>query len=101
MILEVLYEFGIGVIEFVPGKVNFCGAMAIDAPAHAEVCELAHLIHFLDGSMTGLTLHLPYPYVLRMIEVSQIREVMDLYPLDGMSGAGVSVAIRIEACIAI
>ena len=113
VVAQVFYEFGIDVIEFVAvhaacavaaaaaREVNFCGAVAIDAPAHTEVGVLADLVHLLDGSVAGLALHLPYPDVLRVVEVSEIGEVMDLHPFDGMAGMGVFVAIRVIACIAI
>ena len=116
MVLQVFYEFGIGVVEFVAmavggsvagvagvagWEVDFSGAVAIDAPAHAEVGELAYFVHFLDGSVAGLALQLPHPYVLRVVEIGEIGEVMDLYPFNGTAGMGVFVAIRVIACIAI
>ena len=111
VVLQVFYEPGVSVIEFVTvysacavaaaGEVHFCGAMAIDAPAHTEVGILADLVHLLDGSMAGLALHLPYPDVLGVVKVNEVGEVMDLYPFDGMAGMGVFVAIGIVSCIAI
>ena len=110
-VVQVFCEFRIAVIEFVAmhaartvaaaGKVNFRGAMAVDAPAHTEVGELADLIHRLDRPVAGLALHLPYPDVLRMVEVSEIGEVMDLYPFDGMAGTGIPAFIGVIAGVAV
>ena len=110
-VVQAFCEFRIAVIEFVAmhaaravaaaGKVNFRGAMAVDAPAHTEVGELADLVHLLDRPVAGLALHLPYPDVLRMVEVSEIGEVMDLYPFDGMPCPHVSPFLRVVSRIAV
>ena len=45
-------------------ELNFAFAVAVNTPAHAEVAELLHLVHFMNLAMAGLALHLTYRYVL-------------------------------------
>ena len=58
--IKFVSQLAIGAVR----KSDFRRAMTVDAPAHAEIGELFDLIHFLDGAVTGLALHLPHPYVL-------------------------------------
>ena len=58
-------------IEFVPmcaigsfGEIHLCRTVTVDTPAHAEIGKLFYLIHFLNRTMTGLTLHLADAHVL-------------------------------------
>jgi hypothetical protein len=74
---------------------NFGRAVAVDAPAHAEIGELFDLIHFLDRAMAGLALDFPYPYMLGVVEVDQVGQVMDLDPFDGMAWPGVFSFLRV------
>ena len=55
-------------------------AVTVDTPAHRQRSRLMHLIHFMNVAVALLTLHLPYFYVLGVIEINVIREVMDLCP---------------------
>ena len=62
------------------GKIDFCGPVTIDTPPHAQLGKLVYLIHLLNGAVTGLALHFPGMYVLRMAEKDVIRQVMNFYP---------------------
>jgi hypothetical protein len=105
---EVAGEFGVDAIEFIAayavrpfGEGDLGGAMAVDAPPHAQIGELFYLIHLLDGTMTGLALDVAYADMLRMIEIDQVGEVVDLDPFDGVTGFRISIAVRVVAAVAI
>src|SRR5687767_53040 len=80
-------ELLINAVEFVAFctiviEINFCIAMTIDTPAHAQLRKLFHFIHFRNISMTGLALNIACFYVLGMIEVNMVRQVVDPYPFN-------------------
>src|SRR5258705_9033714 len=106
MILYIVVKFFVNIIKFVAMalviiKLNVCCTMAIDTPSHAQVGKLFNLIHFLNFTMTGLTLNPANFYVLGMIEISQVRQVMNLYPFNWLTRLVVGFAGRIPAGILI
>src|ERR1700742_4184049 len=101
--MELLVDV-IELVAIVPGavgEIDFRRAVAVDAPAHAQVGELSDLVHLLDGAVAGLALHLPYPYMLGMVEIDKIGEVVDLDPFDGSAGARIFSLIRVIAGVAV
>ena len=105
---EVAGEFTVDAIEFIAvyaigafGEGDLGGSMAVDAPAHAQIGELFYFVHLLDGAMTGLTLDVAYADMLRVIEIDQVGEVVDLDPFDGVTGLRIPVAVRVVAGVAI
>src|SRR4051812_19763171 len=72
----------INAVEPVLFELNLCCTVTIDTPAHAEVCKLFHLVHFLDLSMAGMALYFFRFNVLCMAEENMVRKVMDLGPLN-------------------
>lgn len=63
--------------------------VTVDTPAHAQICKLIHLPHFVYFPMAGLALYLTHFYVLGVVEVYVIRQVMNLYPFYGTGLAGI------------
>src|SRR6478735_4065462 len=59
-------------------------AMAVQAPAHAERLVLVDLFHLIDPTMTTHAADAA-GHVGAVIEVSVVREVVDLDPLDGFA----------------
>ena len=57
-------------------------AVAIDAPAHGQSRILVHDFHILDRTVTSLALNSTYLGVLRVVEVSEVGQVVYTYPLD-------------------
>ena len=78
-------EFLIKAIETVASaiciEIYFGFPVTVDAPAHAQFGLLRDFIHFLDIAMTGLTLYISNPCVLRMIKINVIGKVMNFNPL--------------------
>lgn len=83
------------------GEVDFCGAVAVDAPAHAEGSELADLVHVLDGAVAGLALDFACADVLGMVEIDMIGEGVDADPLDGVAGLRVASLPGVVAGVAV
>jgi len=98
---QVLMEPLIDVIEFVAfvsgagRKVNPGCPVAVDTPAHAEIGELPDLVHLLDRAMTGLALNFSHLDVLGVIEIDEIRQIVDLNPFDRFAGPRVLSFCRI------
>ena len=57
-------------------------SVAIHAPPHGQRRELLHEFIFLNRSVTGLTLDSGNGNVLRVVEVSKIRQVVDAHPFN-------------------
>ena len=74
-----------GIICFVifVGKIDRRFIMAIDTPSHGEVFRLFNDMHILHFAMAGNTIYFTHGHMLHMIEVGEIRQVMDAYPPDG------------------
>ena len=107
-ILEIAEEGFVDGVEFVAvyavwpfGKVDFCGSVTVDTPAHAEGGELFDLVHLLDGAVTGLALYMADVDVLRMIEIDQVGKVVNPDPFDGMARFRIPVAVRVPASVAV
>ncbi|WP_431211533.1 cytochrome c oxidase subunit I [Puia sp. P3] len=83
------------------GEIDLCGPVAVDTPAHAQWCELADLVHLLNGSVTGLALDPAGVNVLGMAEKDVVGKIVDPYPFDGMSGLCVFSFIGVVAGVAI
>ena len=87
MIFYILMKFFINAVEliamaFIVAELNVCCTMAIDAPSHAQISKLLHLVHLLDLTVAGLTLHPAYLNMLGVVEINQVREAMDPYPFN-------------------
>jgi hypothetical protein len=59
-------------------------AVAIEAPFHALRLVLKYHPHLVDGTVAGIAAHTPI-YMDRMVEVGEIGNSMNLYPVDGGS----------------
>src|SRR5204863_3536890 len=55
------------------------GAVAAKAPAHGEGRRLLDAVHLLDGAVTALASD-PGDHVLAVVEVDEVRKVVDLGP---------------------
>jgi hypothetical protein len=83
-------ESFVNAIEFIPvsggiREINFCSAVTVNTPAHAEFCKLFHFVHLGYTAVAGLTLHLAYANMLGMVEIHVIGKIMDLNPFDGFA----------------
>jgi hypothetical protein len=96
---DVFVEFFINAVEFIIGELHLGIAMTIDAPAHAQVGKLVHLIHFGDITMARLALLLSNHHVLGVIKVNMIRQVMNALPFDRLTVPGILLLIGIPAGI--
>ena len=63
-------------------QVNLGLAVAINAPTHGELTVLVDLCHFFNGSVTGLALDTGYFVMLVVIEISEIRQIVNAHPFD-------------------
>jgi hypothetical protein len=61
------------------------GTMAIKAPLHAEGLRLVDHAHLIDGPVTAVTADATI-HVNSVVEISVIRQAMDLDPGNGLSG---------------
>jgi len=100
------FEFRIYVVKSVAmaggvGEVDFCGAVAVDAPAHAEGGELADLVHLLDRAVAGLALYFACTDVLGMVEIHVIGKIVDADPFNRVAGICVAPLFGVVAGIAV
>src|SRR5580698_10270995 len=58
-------------------------AVAIEAPAHAERLDHAHLLHLVDAPMAFGTTD-PAGHVNAVIEIDVVRKLVDPHPLHGL-----------------
>ena len=85
---DIVMEFLINTIEFIPGavaiiEIDLGFTMAVHAPSHAQLRELLHLIHFMNGTMAGLALYVSSADVLAMVEINVVGKVVNPFPGDG------------------
>ena len=83
--LDIIMELLVNAVKFIPGtvaviEINFCLAVTVHAPTHAQFSFLLYFIHFLDISMTGLAGYISYFNMLCMVEINVVWQVMNLYP---------------------
>lgn len=55
--------------------------MAVHAPTHGKIFLLAYALHRLHGSVTFLAFH-ARGNVRSMIEIHEVRQLMNLHPLN-------------------
>ena len=97
-------EFFVNAIKFISvsgriREIDFCSAVTVNTPAHAEFGELFHFVHFCNASMTGLALDFACADMLGMIEIYMIGQIMDLYPFDLFTGLCVFAGFGVIASI--
>src|SRR5690606_4605316 len=61
---------------------DFGLSVTVYTPPHGKRTMLSDNFHFLDRTMTSLAFDLSHYYVLRVIEISQIRKIVNPHPLD-------------------
>ena len=83
------------------GEIDPGRTVTVDAPTHAEVGKLFDFVHFLNRSMTGLTLHFPGTHMLYMTEINEIGQVVDLDPFYRLPRVRIGVLLGIPTRIAI
>src|SRR5205085_3922337 len=66
-------------------QVAFRVAVAVEAPPHRERRPLLHLRHLIDAAVAGDAAH-ALLHVDGMVEVGEVRELVDLVPDDGAIG---------------
>ena len=73
-----------GIICFVifVGKIDGCFIMAVYAPSHGQVFRLFNNMHVFYLPMAGNTFYLTNAYMLHVVEIGEIRQIMDAYPPD-------------------
>ena len=73
-----------GIICFVifVGKIDGRFIMAIDTPSHGQVFRLFNNMHVFYLPMAGNTFYLTNAYMLHVVEIGEIRQIMDAYPPD-------------------
>jgi len=101
LILEILVEFLVNAVKLVVSELNLGLAVTVDTPAHAEVGKLLHLAHFLDLTMTGLTILLANGYVLRVVEIYVVGQIVYTDPFNRLALSGVLLFCRIPTGIGI
>src|SRR5437660_364389 len=84
------------VVVMVACHLHRCSTVAVNAPTHRQFRVLAYYGHaVLNGAMACLTLQFAYYYVLRVIEISKIRQVVNTGPFHGLGVIAVSIFVRI------
>lgn len=78
--LEFVVHFSVITVGF---RFYFGLAVAIDAPSHGQFGILVHLIHGFNRTVARLAFYPTSSNVLSVIEISQIRQVVDAHPFDG------------------
>ena len=71
------------VVVFVTGGIHVGFPVTVDTPAHRQGRALLYHFHLLDLTVALLALHATHVYVLRVVEISQVWQVMHPYPLNG------------------
>src|SRR5690606_6827497 len=66
-------------------EINFGFSVTVDTPSHRQRLKLFHLVHFLNRTVTSLTLYITNIYVLRMVKVNVVGQVVHFYPFDWSS----------------
>ena len=66
---DIVVEFLVNAIELIALsavviELDLCLAVAVNAPAHAQISKLVYFIHFGDLAMAGLALYFTCFYVL-------------------------------------
>ena len=72
----------IGVIAIC--RFDFRLAVAVDTPAHRQFRVLVHHIHFFHRTMAGLAGYLAGCHVLSVVEVGEIRQIVQANPFYGL-----------------
>ena len=101
-VLQILVEMLINAVKLIATRscrireVDLRSTVTVDTPAHAQGRKLMYLVHLLDRTMAGLTLHFTGCGVLGMAKEDVVGKVVNLYPFDrlgifGMVGARLGI----------
>src|SRR5258705_2259728 len=66
----------------IAGHGHRSSAVAINAPSHGERSKLVSYVVLLHSAMAGFTLNTGHFYVLRVIEICEVRQIMHPHPLN-------------------
>src|SRR3954454_10244998 len=80
VILNIFFILFVHAVKAIIFKLNFCTAVAVQTPTHAQGSKLEHFIIAGNLAMAGLALHSASVYMLSMIEINMIREIVNTHP---------------------
>src|SRR5258708_12528936 len=80
---QIFMEFFVNAVEFISisagiREINLGRTMAVDTPAHAHICKLFHLVHFLDRTMAGLALYFTGTDMLCLADEYVVGKILHL-----------------------
>src|SRR5882724_810995 len=99
-------ELLVNAVEFIAisariREIDLGSTVTIDTPAHAQLGELLHFVHFRDGPVAGLALYFTGAGMLCVAEENVVRQIMDLYPFHRLAGLGIFSSLGVVAGIAV